>query len=172
MSDPFVGEIRMFGGNFNPTGWATCDGQLLPISQNTALFSLLGTIYGGDGKTTFALPDLRGRSPLQWGTGPGLTLRDIGQAGGQAAVTLVVTSIPAHTHALKADIGAATTGAPAGLMLGVADTPTYVPDAVDLAPMAPETLRPTGNGQPHNNRQPYLGVTMIIALQGIYPPRN
>ena len=125
MANPFVAEIRMSGFNFAPKGWAMCNGQLLPISQNTALFSLLGTTYGGDGRSTFALPDLRGRTPLAPDQGPGLTLYDLGETGGVETTTLLTTEIPPHTHAIESDGGAASTGAPAGnVALAVSDTAT------------------------------------------------
>jgi microcystin-dependent protein len=171
MSDPFVAEIRIVGFNFAPLGWATCDGQLLPISQNTALFSLLGTMYGGNGQTTFGLPNLQGRSPIMWGQGPGLSPYDQGQSGGQASVTLDGTQVPAHTHQLTANGSAATSGAPdATQQLAVASTPMYgVPQ--NLVPMSGAAVSTVG-GQAHNNRQPYLGVLFVIALQGIFPPRQ
>jgi microcystin-dependent protein len=170
MADPFVAEIRMAGFNFAPTGWALCNGQLMPISQNTALFSLLGTTYGGDGRSTFALPNLAGATPLGAGQGSGLSLYDLGQEGGADVTTLVPTQIPAHTHTIFADSGNATTGTPDnGKALAAADVNTYgLP--VNLMPMSGGTLGAVG-GEPHNNRQPYLGLTFIIALQGVFPPR-
>jgi microcystin-dependent protein len=172
MSEPFVAEIRMFAGNFPPKGWAMCNGQLLPISQNTALFSLLGTFYGGDGKTTFALPDLRQRAPLQPGQGPGLALYDLGQTGGAATHALLASEMPQHTHAQQACSALASVSSANGGMLGktVSPNPPYhAPDA--LQPLGPLALGPTGGGLPHNNLQPYLELTFIIALQGVFPPR-
>jgi microcystin-dependent protein len=171
MADPFVAEIRIVGFNFAPRGWATCDGQILPISQNTALFSLLGTIYGGDGRTTFALPNLQGRAPIMWGQGPGLSPYVVGDAGGTAAVALDGTQISAHTHQLTANTTAATSGTPgATQQLATASTPMYgVPQ--NLVAMSGASVSTVG-GQPHENRQPYLGVLFVIALQGIFPPRQ
>jgi microcystin-dependent protein len=171
MADPFVAEIRMVASNFAPRGWAFCNGQLLPISQNTALFSLLGTTYGGDGKSNFALPDLQGRFPMHRGQGPGLSLRDQGESSGSAMVELTPQQIPAHTHTLKAGTGATQTS-PAGHVLGTnADAKIYgLPGS--MAPMAAAAVGPAGGAQPHDNRQPYLSVTFIIAMQGIYPPRS
>lgn len=172
MSSPFVAEIRIFGGNFAPRGWAFCNGQLLPISQNTALFSLLGVTYGGNGTSSFALPDLRDRFPLHPGQGPGLSQRYLGETGGQASVTLLPSQIPSHTHSLQATSAAATEAAPsAARMLAVPTAPAYG-TAADLLPLADAALEPAGGGQPHENRQPYLALTFLIALQGIYPARN
>jgi microcystin-dependent protein len=172
MADPFVAEIRVFPFNFAPKGWAWCDGQLLPLAQNTALFSLLGTTYGGDGATNFGLPNLMGRSPMQWGQGPGLTSRDLGETGGQATVTLQPTEIPAHAHALRGAVDTAETGTPAlGLALGTASAPVYGPPSDPVA-MAGEAIAPVGGDQPHQNRQPYLTFYFAIALQGVYPPRS
>jgi microcystin-dependent protein len=173
MSDQFIGEIRMFGGNFAPTGWAFCDGQLLAISQNTALFSLLGTNYGGNGQTNFALPNLRGRTPLHAGQGPGLTDRPLGSSGGVETVTLTEANVAPHSHSAIASAGAASTGNPAGALLAAtaAANPIYVG-----APGATLTMGPLsivgGASTPHNNLQPYLVLSFIIALQGIYPPRS
>jgi microcystin-dependent protein len=173
MSDPFVAEIRIFPFNFAPKGWAFCNGQLLPISQNTALFSLLGTFYGGDGKSTFALPNLQGSVPLHLGQGPGLSLYDLGQAGGSEAVTLLQSEMPVHTHALRAsaedgDLANASPNRVLARSIGgfaYADTPGDVT-------MAPETIAPAGGDLPHNNMQPYLTLNFCIALQGIFPPRS
>ena len=173
MTDPFVGEIRIFPLNFTIRGWALCNGQLLPISQNTALFSLLGTTYGGDGKSTFALPGLRGRAPMHAGSGPGLNLRDLGESGGEPSVTLALSQIPAHIHAETAESVPASTSTPSGnVALASANTAgtrvnVYGPES-DLAPMGGTA----GGDQPHNNRQPYLGLNFQIALQGIFPPRS
>jgi microcystin-dependent protein len=175
MADPFVAEIRIFGFNFAPRGWAFCNGQLLPLSQNTALFSLLGTTYGGDGKSTFALPDLQTRVPMHPGQGPGLSLYDLGETGGTAAVTLVPSEMPAHTHTMSvqtATLGA--TAAPAGNTLGrPASGKLYVTAANPaLVTMSPSMLAPAGGSQPHNNLQPYLTFNFCIALQGVFPPRG
>lgn len=172
MADPFVAEIRVFGFNFAPTGWAFCDGQLLPISQNTALFSLLGTNYGGDGKSNFGLPDLRDSFALGAGNGPGLTPRGVGERGGQATVVLGTAAMPAHSHPLMAT-AAATTGSPSGAALAppVTGAATYrIPGVV--AAMAANSTSLTGGGQPHENRQPLLSLNFCIAMQGIFPPRS
>lgn len=172
MSDPFVAEIRMFGGNFAPNGWAFCDGQLLFISQNTALFSLLGTTYGGDGKSTFGLPDLRGRAPMHHGQGPGLTNRDLGETGGAESFTLAASQIPSHTHnvALPTVNAAATTSNPQNNLPARTAENTYAATGTTVD-MASATSGSAGGSQPHNNLQPYLTVSFIIALQGIYPQR-
>lgn len=173
MTDPFIGEIRLFGGNFAPQGWAFCNGQLLPISQNTALFSLLGTTYGGDGRTTFALPDLQGRAPLHPGQGPGLSPRDLGESGGSATVTLLASQIPTHTHAVGASAADAGERSPAGQRFAndVGSLTSYAAPG-SPAPLAPSALGAAGGSAAHNNVQPSLGLTFIIALQGIYPPRQ
>jgi microcystin-dependent protein len=172
MADPFVAEIRIFPFNFAPKGWAFCDGQLLPLSQNTALFSLLGTTYGGDGKNNFALPDLRGRSPLQPGQGPGLSPRDLGEQGGQAAVTLLPSQMPAHAHGLRASSAAGSTGTPSSsVALAPASAPVYGPPS-DLLAMGEGAIGETGGGLPHENRQPFLTLYFMIALQGVFPSRG
>ncbi len=174
--DPFLGEIIMFGGNFAPRGWALCDGQLLPISQNSALFSILGTTYGGDGRTTFALPDLRGRAPMHAGSGPGLSTRQLGQKGGAEEVTLTAAQMPSHTHQARCDktVGAGHTNVAEGSVwandAGAASA-TYSTNAPD-ADMATNALNATGGNQAHNNMQPFLAVNFIIALQGTFPSRN
>ncbi|AQZ93699.1 phage tail protein [Halopseudomonas phragmitis] len=172
--DPFVGEIRIFGFNFAPKGWALCNGQLMPISQNTALFSLLGTMYGGDGKSTFALPDLQGSAPLQCGQGPGLTHRDQGEVGGSQTVTLLESEIPSHSHAWQASIRPANNGTPSGdVFLASASQSQLIMNASGAnVMMAPEAIGPSGGSLPHNNMQPYLGMIFCIALQGIFPPRS
>ena len=170
MSNPFVGEIKIFAGNFAPTGHALCNGQLLPISQNTALFSILGTTYGGDGKTTFALPDLQGRSPMHPGQGPGLTPHVLGERAGTESETLLPTQLPGHTHALKGSTTATTAG-PVNGLLGQPSASTYGP-ATNPVPMAAQAITSVGSGQPHDNRQPYLPLTFIIALQGVFPSRG
>ncbi|MBE9180906.1 phage tail protein [Oculatella sp. LEGE 06141] len=172
MSDPFVAEIRMFAGNFAPTGWAFCNGQILPISQNTALFSLLGTTYGGDGKSTFALPNLQQRIPLQPGQGAGLSLYDLGQTGGSATVTLTTNEIPVHSHTLQATSAPSNKTDPAGNILASARSESYQPPATPPVTMNPGAMAIAGASQPHNNLQPYLVVNFIIALQGVYPPRS
>jgi microcystin-dependent protein len=171
--DPFVAEIRIFPFNFAPKGWAFCDGQLLPLSQNTALFSLLGTTYGGDGKSNFALPDLQGNAPMHPGQGPGLSLHDLGETGGSDTVALLESQIPSHPHTLRADtLDVADTNVPspnASLALSTGGTLYQGASTGQLAPLA---LAPTGGDQPHNNLQPYLTLNFAIALQGVYPPRT
>ena len=172
MADSFVAEIRMFGFNFAPLGWAFCNGQVLPISQNTALFSLLGTNFGGNGQNTFALPNLQSSFAIGQGQGPGLTLRNVGETGGSATVTLQTAEIPAHSHGLMADAGA-NSNFPMGANLATTANGAAVyriPGAT--AAMAPDALFSAGNSSPHENRQPYLGLNFCIALQGIFPPRN
>jgi microcystin-dependent protein len=173
MSDQFVAEIRIFPFNFPPTGWAFCDGQLMPISQNTALFSLLGTTYGGDGKSTFALPNLQGNVPIHPGQGPGLSLYDLGQMGGSETITLLQSEIPSHTHPINAQAPPADTNLPTNhTMARVTGTAPYLPPAgAPLVAMAPQSLSPAGGGLPHNNMQPYLTLNFCIAMQGIFPQR-
>ena len=172
MTSPFVAEIRIFAGNFAPTGWATCDGQLFPISQNTALFSLLGTTYGGNGKTSFGLPNFEGSAPMGQGQGPGLTDRVLGEIGGEQTVSLLQSEIPAHTHMLNAQAGApdGDRPLPATALGAFAQTIYGSGPNVNLAPLT--TTTPVGGNLPHNNMQPYLALTFIIALQGIFPPRS
>jgi microcystin-dependent protein len=174
MADPFVAEIRIFGFNFAPKGWAFCDGQLLPLSQNTALFSLLGTIYGGDGKSNFALPNLQGNASMFWGQGPGLSLRDIGETGGSETVSLLESEIPAHAHAVRAATDPADLNAPSPARSLARSTSgfAYQSSAVGLVALAPAALAPAGGDQPHNNMMPYLTLNFCIALQGVYPPRT
>lgn len=168
-ADPFLGEIRIFAGNFAPQGWAFCDGQLLAISQNQALFSLLGTTYGGDGQTTFALPDLRGRVPMNAGSGPGLTPRSLGQTGGQEQVTLNVSQIPAHTHQARASSEAPDTNSPEDAV-PAQKARTYLYNTGDSdVNMGTTAISSTGGSQAHDNMQPYLCLNYIIALQGLYP---
>jgi microcystin-dependent protein len=172
MSDPFVAEIRMFAGNFAPTGWAMCDGQLLPISQNTALFSLVGTFYGGDGKSTFALPDLQGSAPMGQGDGPGLSQRFLGEQGGTEFVTLLQTELPSHGHTAFAKTSLGNSQTPADqTWAGSNNAKQYVNTPPNLA-MSPLATSLTGGGLPHNNMPPYLVVTFIIAMQGVFPPRS
>lgn len=173
MSEPFIGQIMIFGGNFPPKGWAFCDGSLMAISQNTALFSILGTMYGGDGRTTFALPDLRGRVPIGMGSGPGLSSYTEGQMGGQETHTLLTTEMPAHTHAVAvAASNEANTpqNRPGGNVLGAANI-YDLPASADAA-LGGVSCGPAGGGQPHENRQPYLAMNYIIALAGIFPSRS
>jgi microcystin-dependent protein len=173
MSDPYVAEIRIFAGNFPPLGWAFCNGQLMPISQNTALFSLLGTTYGGNGQTNFALPDLRMRAPVHPGQGPGLSERLLGETGGEATHTLLASEMPAHSHALQASSGAATTTIANGNMLATVNAPNPpYHEPTMMADMGPGELSPAGGSAPHQNMQPYLALSFIIALQGIFPPRS
>jgi microcystin-dependent protein len=171
MSDAFVAEIRMFPFNFAPRAWAWCDGQILPISQNTALFALLGTTYGGDGRTTFALPDLQGRSPLGAGQGAGLSRRDLGEQGGSATTTLLATEIPSHSHTVSAAATASTVTPGTGVALANGAGGQVYRAATNPVAMAASSFAPAGSGQAHNNRQPYLGLYFCIALQGIFPPR-
>jgi microcystin-dependent protein len=175
MADPFVAEIRIFPFNFAPKGWAWCDGQILPLSQNTALFSLLGTTYGGDGKSNFALPDLQGRAVMHPGQGPGLSLHDLGETGGVEAVSLQEAEIQSHSHALMASNEDGTQGSlTAGITLcsspGGALYQTNT--SSNIVVMNPNSLAPTGGNQPHNNMQPYLTLYFCIALQGVFPPRS
>jgi microcystin-dependent protein len=173
MADPFVAEIRIFPFNFAPRGWAWCNGQLLPLSQNTALFSLLGTNYGGDGKSNFALPNLQGRAPMHPGQGPGLSLHDLGENGGTETVTLLQSEIPAHPHQLRANVldSADTNAANPNASLALSSGGTLYQAASNVT-MDPNALAPAGAGQPHNNMQPYLTLYFNIALQGVFPPRS
>jgi len=172
--DPFVAEIRIFPFNFAPKGWAWCNGQLLPISQNTALFSLLGTTYGGDGKSNFALPDLEGRAPMHPGQGPGLSLHDLGETGGTETVTLLESEIPAHTHPMNASTfgGDNIVPGPTISLAGSSGGNAYAPANSPQVPAAPQALAPAGGDAPHNNMQPYLTFYFNIALQGVFPPRG
>jgi microcystin-dependent protein len=175
MADPFVAEIRIFGFNFAPTGWATCDGQLLPISQNTALFSLLGTIYGGNGQSNFALPNLQGRAPMHPGQGPGLSSHDVGEAGGSSTVSLLASEIPSHSHSLMGAGSTATKTAAVNnsFARGSAILPYRAPPVgATLATLAAEAVSVAGGDQPHNNMMPYLTMNFCIALQGVYPSRS
>ncbi|NUO01700.1 MAG: phage tail protein [Saprospiraceae bacterium] len=170
--DPFVAEIRIFGFNFAPKGWAFCNGKLMAISQNTALFSLLGTTYGGDGRSTFALPDLQGRSPMFWGQGPGLTDRVIGESAGEESITLLQSEIPAHSHALNGVNDTGNQSSPGGAFPARANLYKANPGGNPLVQMNLAAVTPAGSSQPHNNMQPYLTLNMCIALQGIFPPRG
>ncbi len=174
MSNPFVAEIRIFPFNFAPTGWAMCNGQILPISQNTALFSLLGTTYGGDGRSNFALPNLQGCAAMHPNQGPGLSNHVLGETSGSDTVTLLGTEMPAHAHTMMAVATPASTKTPsptASLARSSGGNVFLAPDA-NLAAMAPNTLSPAGGGQPHNNMQPYLTFNFCIALQGVFPARS
>ena|SRR5256885_3335254 len=174
MSNPFVAEIRIFAGNFAPRGWAMCNGQILPISQNTALFSLLGTTYGGNGQSTFALPDLQGSAPMQQGQGPGLSLYDLGQLGGEQTVTLLQSEIPVHNHVVK---GTGNDGVNFPPTNGVWAVPgadrglSQYANAGNNTLMGPTAYSIAGGSLPHNNMPPYLCLTFIIALQGVFPAR-
>lgn len=172
MADPFVAEIRMFPFNFPPKGWAFCNGQLLPISQNTALFSLLGTTYGGDGRSNFALPNLQGAAPMQPGQGPGLALYDLGETGGTETVTLLASEIPTHTHSLQASAADATDQSPQGSLLATGIGVGQYAPANNLLALPGNAVAPVGGDQPHNNMQPYLTVYFNIAMQGVFPPRS
>lgn len=168
---PLLGQIMIVPYNFAPQGWATCDGQVMSITQNTALFSLLGTTFGGDGRQTFALPDLRGRVPIGMGQGPGLSSYDLGQTGGQEIVTLTLAQIPSHTHVPMGSASVANTGAPSGAAWGTPRALLYS-SVAPAVPMNGPAIGSTGGGQPHDNMKPYLVMTYVIATQGIYPSRN
>ncbi len=182
MSEPFVAEIRIFAGNFAPRGWAFCDGQLLPIAQNTALFSLIGTTYGGDGRTTTALPNLQGRTPMHPGRGPGLTARRLGERTGVETVTLSEAQIPSHKHSYQVQKTPSTENVPspsvtlaeglAGSGKGSVSVSLYSDNASNMVSMASSSIGITGGGQAHNNMQPYLTLNYIIALVGLYPSRG
>ena len=172
MADPFVAEVRIFAFNFAPTGWAFCNVQLLPISQNTALFSLLGTTYGGDGKSTFALPNMQGSAAMHPGQGPGLSLYDLGQTGGQETVTLLASEMPSHSHQAQSHYGAGTVATP-GPSVGIGGSGAaqiYTTTTAD--PVASPMLGVAGGSLPHNNMQPYLTLNFCIAMQGVFPPRG
>jgi microcystin-dependent protein len=172
--DPFVAEIRIFPFNFAPKGWAWCNGQILPLSQNTALFSLLGTTYGGDGKSNFALPNMQGNVPMHPGQGPGLSLHDLGETGGSQTVTLLESEIPSHSHPMMCDIVNATKSLPTGNAFAKVSgaTPYLPPAGAALVSMSDNVIAPAGGDQPHNNMMPYLTCYFNIALQGVYPPRT
>lgn len=171
MATPFIGQIRMFAGNFAPFGHAFCSGQLQSIAQNTALFALIGTTYGGDGQTTFALPDLQGRMPVHQGQGPGLTPRVIGQTGGTETVTLLSSQMPAHTHPMNANSGAGDSSVPTGNFFAASASNIYSNSAPNAVMNASSTNAAGGN-QPHENMSPFLAINFIIALEGIFPSRN
>ena len=171
MSEPFLGQISIVGFNFAPRGWAQCNGQLIPIQQNTALFALLGTTYGGNGQTNYALPDLRGRAPMSPGNGPGLTPRTLGEVTGVERVTLLPTEMPMHTHAVNAQTSRADRGNAGGAQLAATADAIYS-NAPPSSVLAPTTVSATGGNVSHNNMQPYLALNFIIALEGIFPARN
>jgi microcystin-dependent protein len=177
MSDQYVGEIRIVPFTFAPNGWAMCNGQLLPISQNTALFSLLGTFYGGDGKSNFALPNFQGRAPIGMGQGPGLSPYNIGQVGGENSVTLLQTTMPSHTHTVSAYAGNGDLNNPSGRVwatshLGKTPINIYNNSAGTVAYMSPVAFALAGGSQPHNNLPPYLTLNFVIAMTGIFPARS
>lgn len=169
---PFLGEIMLFAGNFAPSGWALCNGQLISITQNTALFSLLGTTYGGNGQTSFALPDLRDRVPIHFGQGPGLTLRTLGERSGAAAHTITLPEYPSHNHVVRASSGFATSATPAGMYpaRNPASNPQYAPGPDTV--MSTTAIADVGGNQPHSNIQPCLGLNFCIALSGVYPSQS
>ena len=173
MSDQFVAEIRIFPFNFAPRGWAFCNGQLLPISQNTALFSLLGTTYGGDGKSNFALPNMQGNAPMHPGQGPGLSLHDLGETGGSDTVALLASEMPLHSHSLMASLQSGEDPTAVGEVLGRSvGANLYQTSTSGLVPLSVSALAPSGANLPHNNMQPYLTLNFCIALQGIFPARS
>ena len=170
--DPFVGEIRMFAGNFAPQGWAFCDGQLLAVSQNDALFSLLGTIYGGDGRTTFGLPDLRGRIPIHAGSRPGGASHNLGSKAGAEVVTATVGQLPTHSHTFQASSAVGSQSNPSGASLASSPNVRLYRDVAPTVNTATSSLLPAGGSQPHNNMAPFLCVHYIIALVGVYPSQH
>jgi len=174
MSDQFIGEIRIFGFNFAPQGWAFCQGQIMSISQNTALFSILGTNYGGNGTSNFGLPNFQGNVPMHWGNGAGLTSRVVGETGGESSVQLLSLNVPAHTHSLLANISPSNLTIPNGARCYARSNPgfAYAPVNASLSTMAPEAIGAAGGGQAHNNLQPYLVLNFCIALVGIFPSRG
>lgn len=171
MSQPFIGEVRMFGGNFAPRGWAFCNGQLLPISGNDTLFALIGTTYGGDGQNTFALPNLQGRLPMHMGNGGGTSVV-IGETGGTEAVTVTVSQMPLHTHPLQASTASGTSAAPANNVLAGSSAVKVYKTGTPVNALAPQAITNTVGSQPHSNIQPYQCINFIIALEGIFPSRN
>lgn len=171
MADPFVAEVRIFPFNFAPKGWAWCDGQLMPLSQNTALFSLLGTMYGGDGKSTFALPDFQGSAVVHAGQGSGLSDYFEGQVGGSETVTLLQSEIPAHSHSYSVSGQLGLGNTPIDQMFAVGDGINLYAPATNLTPTSPQSLAPAGGDLPHNNMMPYLTLYFNIALQGVFPAR-
>jgi microcystin-dependent protein len=171
MADPFVAEIRIFPFNFAPKGWAFCDGQLLPLSQNTALFSLLGTTYGGDGKSNFALPNMQDNAPMHPGQGPGLSLHDLGEIGGSETITLLETEMPAHSHGFQGDEDDASFKTPKDMFLAGGNQMYLKPPVVNTN-LGFQAISVAGGSLPHNNMQPYLTLSFCIALQGVFPPRG
>ncbi|WP_308466519.1 phage tail protein [Rathayibacter soli] len=172
MSQPFIGEVRIFAGNFAPLGWSFCDGSILSIAQNVALFSLIGTTYGGDGQNTFALPDLRGRFAVHAGTGGGGTTSVIGQASGAESVTLATSQLPSHTHVPQSSSAAATTATAAGGAWAAWSDSPYAAAAAPTVAMSPAAVASAGGGQPHDNMPPFTAVNFIIALFGVFPTQN
>ena len=172
MGSPYIGEIRMFAGSFPPSGWAFCDGQELPIAENDALFSLIGTTYGGDGESTFRLPDLRGRAPIHVGTGPGLGAYSIGEQGGVETVILTTQQIPTHTHAWMASTGPGTANSPVNNVVGSPPAMKLYRVGTPGDTMSPATIEPFGGQQPHENLQPYLTISFIISLFGVFPTQS
>jgi microcystin-dependent protein len=172
MAQPYVGEIRIFAGNFAPAGWMFCEGQTLPISQNETLFQLIGTTYGGDGQSTFRLPDLRGRLPLHMGNGSTGTTYTIGQTAGAESVTLTTQQIPAHSHPLLASLNNAGASSPANNLTGQVGATQIYREAAPTNPMSPVSVAPVGGSQPHDNRQPFLCLHFIISLFGIFPSQT
>ncbi|HEU4887232.1 MAG TPA: tail fiber protein [Thermoanaerobaculia bacterium] len=172
MAQPFIGEIRMFAGNFAPAGWMFCDGQLMPISQNDALFILIGTTYGGDGESTFALPNLQSRVPMHMGNGPDGVTYQLGEAAGTESVTLTTQQIPTHTHPLLGSSGAATAGNPQDQVLAQSGQTSYMIEADAILAMNANSITPVGGSQPHENCQPFLCINYIISLFGLFPQQN
>lgn len=169
--DPYIGEIRIFAGSYAPSGWAFCQGQLMPIVQNTALFSIIGTYYGGDGKTTFALPNLQSRAPMHQGAGPGLTARTISETDGVNTVTLLESQIPAHNHVPNCQSDDNETSPVGGVWASTGARGKKLYATTPDTPMNPQAIGVTGGSQPHNNMQPYLAMNYIIALEGVFPPK-
>jgi microcystin-dependent protein len=171
MAEPFIGEIRILASNYAPQGWAMCRGQLVPINQNMALFSLLGTTFGGNGQTNFGLPNLNGRAPVGYGAGPGLTPRQMGETFGSETVALTAAQMPAHTHNMVGTLHTASSSTPANNVLAAGQELAYAPPP-SSAVLAAQAIGATGGSQPHDNMQPYLPLTFVIALSGIFPPRT
>jgi microcystin-dependent protein len=170
MGTPFIGEIRMFAGNFNPVGWEFCNGQLLPIAENESLFTLLGTTYGGDGHETFALPNFQSRMPIHQGDGPSTSPRTLGEMGGVESVTLTTAQIPSHTHPMLVSTGSGTGTSPGGNVLASGSVVSvYRPSTIPNQPMNAASVTPVGGSQPHDNQHPYLVIRYIISLYGIFP---
>jgi microcystin-dependent protein len=169
---PYVGEIRLFAGNFAPSGWMFCEGQTIAISENNTLFQLLGTTFGGDGQETFNLPDLRGRVPIHMGSGPDGTTYQMGEAAGVEAVTLTPQQIPNHTHPLDASTGAASTTNPGGGLLASPTASIYTAVTANTVQMSPQAVQPAGGSQPHENRQPFLCINFIISMFGVVPTQT